>query len=556
MRRNQVEKIWLKHYQNGVPAEIQLDTYTSLADLFLKSCEKFGNKPAYENFGSQLTYQELLQCSRAFATFLQQALKLKKGERVALMMPNTLQYPVALFGVLLAGLVAVNVNPLYTVDEFIREMNDAKPAAIVVLANYAHTVQAALPKLTIQHFIVSELGDLLTWLKSCLLNLTVKYFKRLIPAWSLPNYVSFKKSLKIGKRLTLQPLKLQHDDLAFLQYTGGTTGIPKGAMLTHGNLLANIEQIVAWMRPILIEGQEVVITALPLYHVFALTLSCLAFLRFGALCVLITDPRNIPQLVKTLAKTPFTILPGVNTLFNGLLNNTDFAKLDFSRLKIALGGGAAVQTAVAERWRQVTGKVLLEGYGLTEASPVVCADPLDLTASNNSIGLPLPSTEISLRDQQNNVVAVGEEGELCVKGPQVMQGYWQNAAETQRVFTPDGWLRTGDVARIDEQGFVYIVDRIKDVILVSGFNVFPNEIEAVLVMHPGVFEAAVIGVSDPNSGEVVKAFVVKKDPALTEATLRAYARQHLTGYKMPRQIVFCDSLPKSPVGKVLRKNLR
>lgn len=473
------------------------------------------------------------------------------------MMPNTLQYPVALFGVLQAGLIAVNFNPLYSVDEFVHQMNDAKPAAIVVLANYVHTVQAGLPYLhsSLKHIIVAELGDLMSWPKSFLLNYYVKYFKKFSP-WSLPDSIRFNDAIMSGEKLKFDTVAITHDDFAFLQYTGGTTGIPKGAILTHRNMLANIGQIVAWMKPVLTEGNEIVITALPLYHIFALTLSCLAFLRFGAKCVLITDPRNIPNLVKTLKKTAFTVLPGVNTLFSALINYSPFAQLDFSRLKIALGGGAAVQHAVAEHWQKVTGKVLLEGYGLTEASPVVCADPLNLSKHNRSIGLPLSSTDISIRDEQGREVPIGESGELCVKGPQVMLGYWQNPTETQNIFTADGWLRTGDVARIDDQGFVYIIDRKKDMILVSGFKVFPNEVEDVLAACPGVREVAVVGAPDAHSGETVKAFIVKKDPNLNEEQLRNYAHTHLTGYKVPHQVVFCDSLPKSPVGKVLRKELR
>lgn len=548
-----MEKIWLKNYQAGVPTVINLDNYTSLADLFVQSCEKFKSQAAYQSFGCHLTYQRLAELTNFFAAFLQQHLQLTKGERVALMLPNTLQYPVVLFGALQAGLIVVNVNPLYTADELARQMNDAKPTAIIVLANYAHVVQAALAKIEtgFKHIIVTELGDLLTWPKSLLLNWGVKYIKRIVPRWSLPNQINFNRALTLGSKLKLQPVSIQQNDIAFLQYTGGTTGVPKGAILTHRNLLANIEQIVAWMRPVLNEGREIAITALPLYHIFALTLSCLSFLRFGALCILITDPRDIPALIKTLAKTPFTVLPGVNTLFNALLNNPAFANINFSHLKVALGGGAAVLHPVAEHWQQVTGKVLLEGYGLTEASPVVCADPLNLTTHNRSIGLPLPSTDISIRDELNIEVGVGEIGELCVKGPQVMQGYWQNALETKNIFTVDGWLRTGDLARIDEQGFVYIVDRKKDIIIVSGFNVYPNEVEEVLAAHPGVSEVAVIGITDARAGEAVKAFVVKKDIQLTLEALKAYSRQHLTGYKVPHHIVFCDSLPKTAVGKVL-----
>lgn len=551
-----MDKIWLKYYQEGVPAEINVDAYSSLVELFEQCCHKFKDLPAFRNFGSEINYQELDTLSGAFAAYLQQKLGCQKGERVAIMMPNIMQYPVAFFGILRAGLIVVNVNPLYTVRELVHQINNAGAESIVVLANFAHIVQAALPQTSLKRVIITELGDLLAWPKSLMINFAVKYIKNKVPEWSMPQATLFKKAIAVGRTLKLNPITLQGTDIALLQYTGGTTGVAKGAMLTHRNIIANIEQMYAWSKPTLIEGKEVVITALPLYHIFSLTVSCLTFLKYGAINLLITDPRDIPHFVSELAKTPFTVILGVNTLFNALLNNTNFVRLNFHSLKIALGGGTAVQQATAEHWQKITGMPLLEGYGLTETSPVVCAVPLNITARKGGIGLPMPSTAIQICDENDREVAIGTAGELYVKGPQVMAAYWRQPEETRKVFTADGWLRTGDVARIDEEGFVYLLERKKDMILVSGFNVYPNEVEDVIASHPGVQEVAVIGVPDANSGEAVKAFIVKKDPALTAEMLATFCRQYLTGYKRPHYFEFCAALPKTSVGKILRRELR
>lgn len=551
-----MEKIWLKHYQSGVAAEINPDAYDSLVDFFLQNCTKFDDKSALSNFGSQLTYREWKQFSESLAAYFQQILQLKKGDRIAIMLPNCLQYPILIFAALQAGLIIVNVNPLYTASELIYQINDADVETIVVLANFAHVVQKALPQTKLKHIIVTELGDLFPRFKSIVFNGVVKYIKRMVPAWNLPGAILFKKMLQDAKGLKLKPITLTRQDIAFLQYTGGTTGIAKGAILTHRNLLANIAQVLAWVKPALTEKKEIVMTPLPLYHIFSLTANCLTFIGLGGLNVLITNPRDISHLVAEFKKNQCTVLTGVNTLFNALLNNPDFVKIKFDQVKLFLGGGAAVQHAVAERWKKLTGKVLLEGYGLTETSPVVCIDPLNLTENNGSVGLPIASTDIAVLDAAGKELPLGEIGELGVKGPQVTQGYWQHPQETKKAFTEQGWFLTGDMVRIDEKGFVYIVDRKKDMILVSGFNVYPNEVEAVLAEHPGVFETAVISVPDEASGEAVKAFVVKKDPNLTEEALRAYSREHLTGYKRPKFYEFRESLPKTNVGKILRRQLR
>lgn len=550
-----MEQIWLKHYQQGIPKEIDPALYESLVDLFNKNCAKFSANPALSNLGYKLSYQRWGELSRIFACYLQQILQLKKGDRIAIMLPNILQYPVVLFGALQAGLVVVNINPLYTPRELIEQVNDAGAETVVVLANFAHTVEAALTKANIKHVIVTELADLLPAPKAFLINAVVRYIKRLVPRWSIPHAVTLKNTLAVAQRLIFNPVTIQGDDLAFLQYTGGTTGGPKGVMLTHRNMVANVLQTAAWMRPALQEKLEVIVTALPLYHIFSLTANLLAFQCFGGLNVLITNPRDIAGMVAELAKVPFTIITGVNTLFNALLNNSDFTKLNFSRLKIALGGGMAVQRVVAERWQKLTGKALLEGYGLTEASPVVCVCPLNLDVYKGSIGLPVPSTEVTFRNEAGLDVPLGETGELCVKGPQVMRGYWHRPEETKQAFSPGGWLLTGDIARMDSDGFVYIVERKKDIILVSGFNVYPNEIEDVIAAYPGVKEVAVIGVPDEHTGEAVKAFVVKHN-GFTAEDLHHYCHENLTGYKRPKSIEFRDVLPKTAVGKILRRELR
>lgn len=550
-----MEKIWLKNYQPGVPAEINPDTYSSLVNIFNQNCVKYATKPALANLGHQLNYAEWHQLSTQFAAFLQHDLKLPKGSRLAIMLPNTLQYPIAVFGGFLAGLTIVNVNPLYTVTELVHQLNDSGAEAIIVLANFAHTLEQALPKTKIKHVIITQLGDLIPFPKGQIVNLVVKYVKKMIPDWNISHAIMFKAALASGKNRTLTPVTVTGDDIAFLQYTGGTTGVAKGAILTHRNMIANLLQAGVWISSVC-KQDETIITALPLYHIFSLTANLLMFMELGALNVLITNPRDIPNFIKDLKRYKFSVITGVNTLFNALLNNPQFSSVDFSHLKLTLGGGMAVQKAVAERWQQTTGCPLLEAYGLTETSPAVCINPFNLDHYNGSIGLPIPSTLISIRDENNNELGINEPGELCVKGPQVMRGYWNNPAETEKVFTPDGWLRTGDIATVDEEGFVRIVDRKKDMIIVSGFNVYPNEVEAVIASHPGVLEAAVIGLPDNFTGETIKAVIVKKDPALTKEEIIAFCRKHLTAYKIPKVVEFRSELPKSNVGKILRRALR
>ena len=554
---DKMNKIWLQSYPPGVPAEIDLGEFSSLADLFDKGVSKFAERTAYVCMGKSISYSDLELLSRQFAGYLQGELKLAKGARVALMMPNCLQYPVAMFGILRAGYTVVNVNPLYTARELEHQLNDAGCEAIVIVENFAHTLQEVIGNTkALRHVVVTGLGDMLGFPKSLLVNFVVRHVKKMVPPRSLPGCVSFRDALGQGAAHTFRPVQLGHDDLAYLQYTGGTTGVAKGAMLTHGNIVANLQQAHAWISPYVKEGEEIIITALPLYHIFSLTANCLTFFKIGATNILITNPRDIPGFVAELGKYPFTVITGVNTLFNALLNNPEFEKLNFSSLKVALGGGMAVQQAVAERWKKVTGKTLAEAYGLTETSPAVCINPLDLPEFNHSIGLPISSTDVSLRDDDGYEVSLGMPGELCVKGPQVMKGYYNRPEETARTFTHDGYLRTGDVATIDKQGFVRIVDRKKDMILVSGFNVYPNEVEDVVASHPGVMEVAALGVPDEHSGEAVKIFVVRKDASLTAEALIAHCRAGLTGYKVPRFVEFRDELPKSNVGKILRRVLR
>ena len=551
-----MEKIWLKSYPPGVPAEIDVNEFRSLGDLFDRSVKRFADKTAYICMGKSMTYAELDALSARFGAFLQSELGLPSGARVALMMPNVLQYPIAMFGALRAGYTIVNVNPLYTARELEHQLKDSGADAIVILENFAHTLEHVRAQVPIKHVIVTSLGEMLGFPKGAIVNFVVRRVRKLVPAWTLDGHLSFGDALARGAAHTLQPVEVGHDDAAFLQYTGGTTGVAKGAVLTHRNIIANLQQAHAWIKPFVREGEELIITALPLYHIFSLTANCLTFFKIGATNVLITNPRDIPGFVKELAKHKFTAITGVNTLFNALLNNPDFGKLDFSRLHVALGGGMAVQQAVAEKWRKVTGIPLVEAYGLTETSPAVTINPLDLPEFNHSIGLPVPSTDISLRDDADNEVPLGQRGELCVKGPQVTRGYWNRPEDSARAFTPDGFLRTGDIAVVDEKGFVSIVDRKKDMILVSGFNVYPNEVEDVVASHPGVIEVAAVGVPDERSGEAVKIFVVRKDPGLTEKALIAYCHENLTGYKVPHRVEFRDELPKSNVGKILRRELR
>lgn len=551
-----MEKIWLKHYQQGVPAEISINEYSSLPQLFEDSCRKYHDNTAYINMGSKISYGELDVLTRNLATFLQQ-LGLKKGARVAIMMPNILQYPVALFAILRAGFIVVNTNPLYTTDELTHQMNDSGAEAIIVLANFTKTVENALPKMpAIKHIIITELGDLFPWMKRIAVNFVVQYIKKMVPSYKLPNAISWQHALTRGSKGSLEPVDLHHHDIAFLQYTGGTTGVAKGAMLTHGNMIANVLQASAWLAPLDVSSREIIITALPLYHIFSLTANCLTFIKAGATSILITNPRDLPKFINEIKHTQFTAITGVNTLFNALLNHPKFPEIDFSKLKLALSGGMTLQRTVSMRWHEKTHARVLEAYGLSETSPAVTINPMYLEEYNGSIGLPIPSTELSIRDDNGLELPMGEKGELCVKGPQVMLGYWQKPEETDMVFWPDGFLRTGDIAIYDDKGFFYIVDRKKDMILVSGFNVYPNEIEQVLGMMPEILEVGVIGVDCGESGEKIKACIVKRDPSLTKEQIITHARKHLTAYKIPKIIEFYTELPKSNVGKILRRSLR
>ena len=550
-----MEKIWLKAYPKGVPAEIDVNEYASVRDVFDEAVAKYGARPAYTCMGKTITFAELDTLSRAFGAWLQ-AKGCGKGARVALMMPNVLQYPICLFGILRAGCTVVNVNPLYTARELEHQLNDSGAEMIVVVENFAHTVEEVVGKTKVRQVIVTTIGELLG-VKGLIVDFVLRHLKKMVPAWRLEGSIRLSDALAEGRKAKLAAVPLGHDDIAFLQYTGGTTGVAKGAMLLHRNIVANLLQARAWVSPFIArDSREIVITPLPLYHIFSLTANCLTFMTLGAENVLIPNPRDIPGFVKEMAKFRFTAFTGVNTLFNALVNNAEFAKLDFSALRITLGGGMAVQEAVAVKWKQVTGHPLIEAYGLTETSPAATINPLDLPAYNGSIGLPISSTEVILRDDEGKVVALGEPGEICVRGPQVMAGYWNRPDETAKVLDKDGWLATGDVGIMDERGFVRIVDRKKDMILVSGFNVYPNEIEAVVVMHPGVLECAAVGVPDAKSGEAVKLFVVKKDAALTAEDVMKHCREHLTGYKCPREIEFRKELPKTNVGKILRRELR
>ena len=552
-----MEKIWLRSYPQGVPEFIDVNEFKSLGQLFEQSCAQYRDRVAYINMGVGITYGELDRLSRDFAAYLQDVLKLPQGARVALMMPNLLQYPVCMFGALRAGYVVVNCNPLYTHRELEHQLKDSGAEAIVIVENFAHTLEQALPLVPgLKHVIVTSLGDMLGLVKGTVVNLVVGHVKKMVPAWKLPRHVKFKAAMVRGKGATLRPVQVGHEDIAYLQYTGGTTGVAKGAMLLHRNIIANLQQAHAWIEPFLHKDQQLIITALPLYHIFSLTANCLTFLKIGATNVLITNPRDIPGFVKELAQYKFTVITGVNTLFNALLNNPDFAKLDFSALRAALGGGMAVQKSVAQKWRQVTGKPLIEAYGLTETSPAATINPLDLGEFNGAIGLPISSTEIVIRDDLGNDLPVGQAGEICIRGPQVMKGYWLRPDETATVFYADGFLRTGDVGVMDEKGFVRIVDRKKDMILVSGFNVYPNEVEAVVAMHPAVMEVAAVGVPSEHSGEAVKIFVVLKDKSVTKEQLIAHCKENLTGYKVPHLVEFRDDLPKTNVGKILRRALK
>ncbi len=551
-----MDRPWLNSYPEGINADIDINKYASVVEIFEQSVKQFASRPAFSNFGKTLTYAEFESSTRAVASYLQNKLGLEKGDRVAIMMPNLLQNPVCIFGVLRAGLTVVNTNPLYTARELRHQLNDSGAKAIIVVENFASTVQEVVADTQLEHIIVTKMGDMLDFPKSMLINLVVKYVKKMVPSFSLANAISFKNVLSEGAKLEFTHIAPTHDDIAFLQYTGGTTGVSKGAILTHKNMVANMLQASEWIKNDVILGNEIVITALPLYHIFSLTANCLVFMEAGAKNILITNPRDFAGFVKELSSIPFTAITGVNTLFNALINTKGFSDIDFSKLKITLGGGMSVQPAVAAQWKQITGCTLVEAFGLTETSPAVCINPLNLKEYNGSIGLPISSTYCQLVDDKGQVITDGESGELCVKGPQVMRGYWNRPEETANVLSDGGWLKTGDVAKMDGNGFFYIVDRIKDMILVSGFNVYPNEVENIIVEHDGVLECGVIGVPDEKRGEAVKAFVVKKDDSLSEADLIAHCKKNLTAYKTPDKIVFIQELPKTNVGKVLRRELR
>jgi long-chain acyl-CoA synthetase len=551
-----IERPWLASYPANVPAEVNVEEFPSIVSVLTQACVNFRDNPAFSNFGTVLSYGDIDRLSARFAGYLLGELKLKKGDRVALMMPNVLQYPVAIFGALRAGLTVVNTNPMYTGRELRHQLRDSGAVVIVVMDMFAHTVAEVLPDTAIRQVVVTGMGDLLGPVRGGLVNFVLRYVKQAVPEYRIPGATTFKDALALGERQAMPEVAIRADDIAFLQYTGGTTGVAKGAMLTHRNLVANMQQSSAWIRRNLRPGEEVIVTALPLYHIFALTSNCLVFMKFGGHNLLITNPRDMPRFVREISRSGFTALTGVNTLFNGLLNCPDFAKADFSQLRLSLGGGMAVQRAVAERWKQLTGSTLVEAYGLTETSPACCMNPLDLAEFNGSIGMPIPSTDCCLKDDEGRIVTEGEVGELCVKGPQVMAGYWQRPDETAKVIDAEGWLHTGDMARMDAQGFFYIVDRKKDMILVSGFNVYPNEIEDVVAMMPGVLEVAAVGVPDERSGEAVKVVIVRRDPALSAEQVKAFCRENLTAYKHPRYVEFRNELPKSNVGKILRRELR
>jgi long-chain acyl-CoA synthetase len=554
-----MDKFWIKSYPAGVPAEIDYTCYRSLVHLMDEAFSKYAQRNAYVCMDKFLTYAELDVMSKKLGAWLQ-AQGLAPGARVALMMPNVLQYPIAIAAVLRAGYTVVNVNPLYTPRELEHQLKDSGAEAIVILENFAHTLEKVIANTSVKIAVIASMGDLLGGLKGNLVNFVVRNIKKMVPAYSLPNAIRFNSVLGEASSMTLRPVELGHDDIAFLQYTGGTTGLSKGAMLSHRNVIANLMQNEAWLQPALDKEPKLesltFVCALPLYHIFALTICCLMGTRIGGLNILIPNPRDIPGLVKTLSKYRFNMFPAVNTLYNGLLNNPDFAKIDFSMLKLCNGGGMAVQKAVNDRWRAITGKSIVEGYGLSETAPVATANAADAVEFTATIGLPIPSTEIAILDDDARPVPLGQPGEIAIRGPQVMVGYWQRPEETKQVMTADGFFKSGDIGFMDEKGYVTIVDRKKDMVLVSGFNVYPNEVEGVVAMHPGVLECAVVGVPDANTGEAVKLFVVRRDPELSKEALMAYCHDELTAYKRPKIIEFRDQLPKTNVGKILRRELR
>ncbi|WP_314936553.1 AMP-binding protein [Neisseria elongata] len=551
-----MEKPWLDSYEKGVKTEIDETLYQSIPDVFRQSVEKFAHHPAFQNMGKTLTYAEVGKLAEDFASYLQNVLKLPRGERVAIMLPNLLQYPIALFGILQAGLVVVNTNPLYTPRELEHQLKDSGATTIIVLENFANTLELVLPRTQIKHVIVASVGEMFGFFKGSLINFVLRKVKKMVPEYRISDTIPFQTALKEGAAHTFRPVSLTREDTALLQYTGGTTGVAKGAILSHGNICANMQQAAEWIVNLLRPGKETVIAALPLYHIFALTVNLMIFTQAGSKIILITNPRDMKSFIGDMKKERVSVFVGVNTLFNGMVNQPDFATVDFSDLRLTLGGGMATQKAVAEKWKNITGTPIVEAYGLTEASPGVCCNPLNIETYSGGIGLPIPSTEIELRDADGNEVAQGQPGEMWIRGPQVMKGYWNRPEETAKVLDSRGFLATGDIAVMDEKGWFKLVDRKKDLIVVSGFNVYPNEVEDVAASHPKVLEAACIGVSSPKTGEALKLFIVKKDESLTAEELIAFCRTELTAYKVPKDIEFRDELPKSNVGKILRRELR
>ena len=551
-----MEKLWLNSYEQGVNAEIDITQYSSISDVFRQSVEKFAHQPAFQNMGKTLTYAEVGKLAQDFASYLQNVLKLPRGERVAIMLPNLLQYPIALFGILQAGLVAVNTNPLYTPRELEHQLKDSGATTIIVLENFANTLELVLPRTQIKHVIVASVGEMFGFFKGTLMNFVLRKIKKMVPEYRISGAIPFQTTLKEGAAHTFSPVTLTREDTALLQYTGGTTGVAKGAVLSHGNICANMLQAKEWIKNQLREGKETVIAALPLYHIFALTVNLMIFTNAGSKIILITNPRDMKGFIGELKKERISVFIGVNTLFNGMVNQPDFSTVDFSNLRLTLGGGMATQKAVAEKWKKITGTPIVEAYGLTEASPGVCCNPLNIEAYSGGIGLPVPSTEVELRDADGKEVGIGHPGELWVRGPQVMKGYWNRPEETAKTIDARGFLETGDIAVMDEKGWLKLVDRKKDLIVVSGFNVYPNEIEEVVSHNDKVMEVACIGVPNEKTGEALKVFVVKKDPSLTKEELIEFCRTELTAYKVPKDIEFRDELPKSNVGKILRRELR
>jgi long-chain acyl-CoA synthetase len=552
---------WQQHYPEGVRPEINVETFDSITDVFDQACKAYADNPAFSNwiqkFGNTLTFRELDEKTEAFASFLQNHLKLKPGTRIAIQMPNLLQFPIAMFGAFRAGLIVVNTNPLYTAREMRHQFNDSGAEAVVIAANFASTLEQVIDETPIKYVIVTHLGDMFKFPQKQILNIALKYVKKMVPAYSIPHEYSFLEALKLGTRYSFKKVEgVKRSDTALLQYTGGTTGVSKGAILSHGNIIANMEQITEWIKPKLVKGEETVITALPMYHIFSLTLNCMTFCRYGAHNILITNPRDIPFFISVMKKVKFTCMSGVNTLFNALMNCPEFPEVDFSNLKVSVAGGMALQGAVAKRWKEMTGGAVIEGYGLTETSPVASCNPVDGTDKVGTIGLPLPNTEMKIIGEDGQDLGLNEEGEIAIKGPQVMQGYYNRPEETAKVMMDGGWFKSGDIAIQREDGFFKIVDRKKDMILVSGFNVYPNEIEDVVAEHEKVLEVAAVGLPDEKSGEVVKVFIVKKDPSLTEEEVIAFCKGNLTGYKVPKAVEFRDELPKTNVGKILRRELR